>query len=79
MIPARGLPRLGPEPLAGQEQLFVPAAPQPPSLDEMRPPLGVEQLGVTPPPAQHPIAPHSFDWLMDAVDAGSGAQAAAHG
>jgi hypothetical protein len=45
----------------------------------MRPPLGVEQLGVTPPPARHQIAPHSFDWLMDAVDAGSGAQAAAHG
>ena len=44
MIPARGLPRLGPEPLAGQEQLFVPAPPEPPSFDEMCPPIPTAQL-----------------------------------
>ena len=46
MIPARGLPRLGPEPLPGQEQLFLPTAPEPPSFDEMCPPFGLDQLEV---------------------------------
>ena len=44
MIPARGLPRLAPEPLAGQEQLFVPAPPEPPSFDDMCPPIPTAQL-----------------------------------
>jgi hypothetical protein len=44
MIPARGLPRLGPEPLAGQEQLFVPTPPEPPSFDETCPPTPDAQL-----------------------------------
>ena len=44
MTPAGGLPRLGPEPLAGQEQLFVPSAPEPPSFDDICPPTPTEQL-----------------------------------
>ena len=44
MNPARGLPRLAPEPPAGQEQLFVPAPPEPPPFDEMCPPIPTAQL-----------------------------------